>query len=338
MNMSSCLHITNGDAAANTLKQFLADDDVLPWRDPMTDGPFPVGLSLSATSEVRAGYLAGPEIAYDQAVRDFRLRDEHLAASARYDEITLWFEHDLLDQLQILQLLDWFADAQMSGTKLRIICVDAFPGVVPFRGLGQLDAAQMATLVDKRLPVTPAQFRLAQAGWAAFRSPDPRDIETYLKRDLQPLPFMKAALSRHLQDFPAVSNGLGRTDRQVLQLVFDGVSLPGQIFAANMELESVLFIGDWGIYRRLQDLCNGKQPLLNCRPYRKFRGPLDASLSTEDFRRQEFSLTEYGHRVLANEADASGEVDRWLGGVHLTKGKPRWRWDESAQHLTVAGA
>jgi hypothetical protein len=42
--------------------------------------------------------------------------------------------------------------------------------------------------------------------------------------------------------------------------------------------------------------------------------------------------------VLANEADASafGKVDRWFGGVHLTNGKPKWRWDESAQRLTMA--
>ena len=338
--MSACLHITNGDAAADTLKQFLAQEDVLPWRDPMIDGPFPAGLNLSATSQIRAGYLAGPGLAYDQVLRDFRLRDEHLAAAGRYHEITLWFDHDLLDQLQILQLLDWFADAEISNTQLRIICVDGFPGILPFRGLGQLDPAQMATLVDKRSPVTAVQLRLAQAGWAAFRSPDPREIETYLKRDLRPFPFMKAALSRYLQEFPATANGLGRTDRQILQLISDGVSRPGEIFAANMDLETALFIGDWGTYRHLRDLCNVRQPLLNCRPYGEFRGPLNAALSTEQFRRQELSLTEFGRRVLANDADASAfdEPDFWLGGVHLTKGKPRWRWDEAAQRVTVAAA
>src|ERR1700730_6743923 len=124
--MNSCLHITNGDAVANTLKQFLADDDVLPWRDPMVDGPFPTGLNLAATSEVRAAYLAGPHLEYDQVLRDFRLRDEHLAAASRYREIMLWFEHDLLDQLQILQLLDWFACAQMGDIRLSMICINAF--------------------------------------------------------------------------------------------------------------------------------------------------------------------------------------------------------------------
>src|SRR5262249_36616512 len=178
--------------------------------------------------------------------RGFRLRDEHLAAAARYREITLWFEHDLLDQLQLLQLLDWFARSGIADTRLRMICINTFPGIEPFRGLGQLDAAQMATLIDKALPVTAAQLSLASDGWAAFRSHDPRDIETFLRRDLRPLPYLEAALRRHLQEFPSSSNGLGRTDRQILQLVSEGVARPGRIFVANMSLETALFIGDWG--------------------------------------------------------------------------------------------
>jgi hypothetical protein len=335
--MISRLNIVNGDAAANTLKQFLPDEDVLPWRDPMTEGPFPADLNLSATSEIRAEYLAGPGMAYEQVLRDFRLRDKHLAAVKRYQQVTLWFEHDLLDQLQILQILDGLAHAQASPD-LGIICVDGFPGVRPFRGLGQLDATQMAILADRRSPITPTHLKLAQAGWAAFRSPDPRDIEKYLGSDLGPLPFMKAALSRHLEEFPAVSNGLGRTDRQLIQLISEGTDRPGRIFAANLELETVLFIGDWGIYWRLRDLCNLRHPLLKASPYGEFRGPLDDALSTDEFRAQELSLTTYGRRVLANEADASEEFDRWLGGVHLTKGKPKWRWDDTAQHVVLAKA
>jgi len=77
---------------------------------------------------------------------------------------------------------------------------------------------------------------------------------------------------------------------------------------------------------------------LSVRPYGAFRGPLDPALSPEDFRQQELSLTECGRRVLADEADASDfrDIDRWLGGVHLIKGKPIWRWNESVGRLQVA--
>jgi hypothetical protein len=338
MGMRPRLHVTNGDVAAGTLKQLLPDDDVLPWRDPMVEGPFPAGLDPAATSRLRAAHLAGPNLDHDQVLRDFCLRDEHLAAASRYREITLWFEHDLLDQLQILQILDRLAGAHLAGTRLSMICINSFPGVEPFRGLGQLEPAQMATLLDKVSAVTAPQLDLARDGWAAFRSPDPRDIETFLTRDLRSLPYLRAALDRHLQEFPSTSNGLGRTDRQLMQLVSEGVARPGRLFADNTALETTLFLGDWSVYRHIQDLCSARQPLLSASPYGAFRGPLDPDLSTEDFRKQELSLTECGRRVLANQADASEfrDIDCWLGGVHLAQGKPSWRWNESAGRLQGA--
>ena len=102
------LHITNGDSAANILKESTIRGDVLPWRDPMHHGPFPADLDLASLSKVRARYLAGPGFDAAEVERDFQLRDEHLRGATQYDRIVLWFEHDLLDQLQILQLLDWF--------------------------------------------------------------------------------------------------------------------------------------------------------------------------------------------------------------------------------------
>jgi hypothetical protein len=212
--MVSRLHITNGDVAANMLKGLYPDDDVLPWRDPMTEGPFPAGLDLCATSKVRAGYLAGPALPYGQVLRDFDLRDRHLAAAGRYDDVTLWFEHDLLDQLQLLQLLDWFATARVPGSKLGVICIGMFPGVEPFR------SRSTRPLADGHPPrskgaVTPPQLELAQSGWAAFRSPDPRGIEQFLQRDLQPFPFMQAALLRHLQELYPTASGVptGKSSR-----------------------------------------------------------------------------------------------------------------------------
>src|SRR3979411_108808 len=124
-------------------------------------------------------------------------------------EIPLWFEHDLLDQLQILQILDRLASAEFADTRLSMICINSFPGVDPCRGWAHLDPDQMATLLDKASAVTAQQLILARAVWAAFRSPDPRDIETFLTQNLQALPYLRAALARHLQEFPSTPNGRG---------------------------------------------------------------------------------------------------------------------------------
>lgn len=326
------LNITNGDGAANIIKQSTVIGDVLPWRDPMHHGPFPAELPLSELGKLRAAYLAGPDSDPTEIERDFQLRDQHLKASKGYDKITLWFEHDLLDQLQILQILDWFSGARREDTILEMICVDRFPGKPGFRGIGELSPEQMASLTDLRHPVTDTMLALAASGWAAFRSNDPGDLLAFLNRDLGELPFLAAALRRHLEEFPDVSTGLNRTETQLLRLMADSVHTPQQLFLQNMEMETALFIGDWPTYRILDTLC--ASGLAACNPP-SFRFPSFSREQHAEFNTQNLSLTEVGHRVLNGEQDAFDLIQRdgWLGGVNVVEPGAIWTWDKDAAQL-----
>lgn len=330
------LHITNGDGAANIIKAGTVAGDVLPWRDPMHHGPFPADLDLAQLGQIRGRYLTGPGTDSSEAERDFRLRDEHLRAAANYDRVILWFEHDLLDQLQILQLLDWFAQTDLGGTRLEMICIGAFPGIDPFRGIGQLDTGQMTSLIEHRQPVTAAQLNLAKAGWGSFRSSNPLDLESFVAGDLRHLPFLHAALTRHLEEYPSSQTGLTRTEHQILTLVADGVSDPGRIFVENMELETAYFIGDWPTYRHISDLCAGHDPLLHSdgEPYWY---PPQTQCGREAFRSQRLRLSKTGEQVLAGQRDAFGVLKRdwWLGGVHLQTDAPIWTWDAKSKSLKL---
>src|SRR5947207_1964754 len=139
------LHITNGDSAALPIDQSGIGGEVLTWQDVLHEGPALIGLSAADLREVRAGFVAACGwSACAQALAGFARRDATLErALAGNDEVVLWFEHDLYDQLQLIQVLDRIA---VSDTQARcsLICVGAFPGIEPFYGLGQLDAGQMA--------------------------------------------------------------------------------------------------------------------------------------------------------------------------------------------------
>jgi hypothetical protein len=328
------LHITNGDHAGDLLKASGIGGDVLPWRDPMHHGPFPADLDLDAVSDVRARYLAGE---HDPGAiqQDFRQRNDTLRSVGDYDEVVLWFEHDLLDQLQLLQLLDWFTAADRGSAQLTMICIDRFPNVVPFRGLGQLTAAQIGSLLPARLPVTADQLATARAGWAAFRAADPTTLLHFLGGDLTALPFLRAALERHLQEYPWSSDGLTRTERQVMSIVSAGVAAPGRIFGANMEQETALFEGDLGTFQHIAELSRGSRPLLHSTPHGTFHAPGDGGLSHDEFVAQRVSLTRDGELVLNGETDAWEIVrrDHWLGGVHLQTGHTMWMWDANAATL-----
>src|SRR5690606_18340230 len=105
------LIITNGDVAGELLRKSIAKTEVLPWRDVLHDGPVPVTEDHEELSELRADYLADRGWGDHDTLRDnFRARDRGLANNEIFENVSLWFEHDLYDQLQLIQILDWFRE------------------------------------------------------------------------------------------------------------------------------------------------------------------------------------------------------------------------------------
>ena len=287
----STLHITNGDCAADTLRTFLPDP-VKITCDVLHDGPIVPAPAWLA------------------------------AATGEYDEVVFWFEHDLFDQLLLIRALDALHDQQ----NVSLICIDHFPGVEPFYGLGQLNAEQLASLTDTRSPVTPDQYALAQHAWAAFGAADPRELAqvahltTTSKRARAVLPFLGDALTRFLAEYPSVAHGLSRTEELALSALRDGPASAGTLFRAAQSQERHPFMGDWSFYSILRRLSSARTPLLS----------IHDLTDDVDIRSLNVTITDAGRDVIEGREDAVtlNGIDRWLGGVHLI-GDERspWRWD-----------
>jgi hypothetical protein len=333
------LHITNGESAAGSIRKTGLPGQVLAWNDVLHEGPAPADLSLDQLRTLRAGFIASQGWAgYGVVLEDFLHRDQVLEQFSVHSEVVLWFEHDLYDQLQLIQLLDWFAQRDHGNTTLSLICIGAFPGVANFHGLGELNPAQLRSLFPARTAITAEQLALGRAAWRAFCSPDPTTIEALLRQDTSALPFLHAALTRHLEQFPAVESGLSRTERQILQAIAAGKDTPAAIFRAEQAGEPAPFMGDSTLWSYLAALCDGNEPLLRREEGLPFALP-EAFERHEDFLSQTLALTKRGQAVLAGQDDRlQSGIDRWLGGVHLHGADVRWRWDAAAGQLRVAPA
>ncbi|MFZ2655105.1 MAG: DUF1835 domain-containing protein [Victivallales bacterium] len=106
--MNKILHITNGDCAGDALKKAGMEGEILPWRDLLHEGPVPAGRSLRQMSQIRAGFIMKLWPHIKNVDKGFRKRDRTLECFRKFDETVLWFEHDLFDQLQLIQILAWF--------------------------------------------------------------------------------------------------------------------------------------------------------------------------------------------------------------------------------------
>jgi Domain of unknown function (DUF1835) len=297
------LHVTNGDSTVATMERARLGGDMLSWHDVLHEGPVPP-LPPAELRRVRAEHLAtlAPMDA-DAIEAQLRERDERLAvALADGEPVVLWFEHDLFDQLQLIEILAGLPDRP---EHVELICIGTFPGRPGFAGLGELEPGELASLWPVRTAVTPEHVRAARAAWDVFRGDDPRALARAAAGTDERLPYLAPALQRLLEELPGARDGLARTERQLLRAVADGARTREDAFVKSIRAEEAPFLGDGIAFDRLDEL-----------------GPLVGGNGS-------LALTDAGRAVLEGRADRVALLgfDRWLGGLHVRADGNLWRWD-----------
>jgi hypothetical protein len=325
------LHVTNGESAGTTLRQTTIGGAVLPWQDVLHEGPVPA-VPRDELLRIRARFLAecgwGDE---EVLLASLTLRDQRLLDALRDGvPVVLWFEHDLYDQLQLLDIL---ALARTEQGVPELIVVDSFPGRPAFTGLGELTARELQSLWPSRAPALPAALDMATEAWAALREPDPTAVAELAQREIPELPFLAAALQRLLEELPAPGDGLSGTERRALRALAAGAHSPPAAFLAAQELETAPFLGDDWFYRTLSALGHGESRLVESTE----GSPLPPPPPLGDTRRYAelpLRLTRAGEATLRGEADRIEllGIDRWIGGTHVTPATV-WRWNAAERKL-----
>ena len=326
------LHITNGDSAGDKLRR-IVKGAVTITADPLHEGPAPP-VDGDAWYDVRARFLASDgDTAHEEIKQQLAAWDRAIADGHRAGDIVLWFEHDLFDQLLLIRTLDLLVGLKADATydavsRVSLICIDSFPGVERFVGLGQLTPDQLAELIGTERPVTPEQYALASRAWKAFRSPDPAELLaiTVKPETSRALPFLRDALLRFFAEFPSTANGLSRTEELALGALCDGPLDGGALFAATETREPRPFLGDTTFFGIVRRLAAARVPLVS----------ISEGLEKLDLRSHVIAITDAGREVLAGRSDhiALNGLDLWRGGIHL--GGPDaipWRWNASSETL-----
>jgi hypothetical protein len=311
------LHVANGTATTRHFAEAGIPGRTSIWADPLHEGPVPAGVSDEELVRIRSRFLSDDGRLPVDPVNDLE-RWRSVIERADYDELVLWYEHDLFDQVNLLQLLSYLASHGFESAKVSMVCIGSFPGRPAFKGLGELTPREIAPLLDVRQPVTRAQYALAKRGWDAFRAPDPTAIEDVLREDTSPLPFLADALRRFLEDYPWTTDGLSRTERRLLQLAQEPIKL-WTAFPKMQEGERAYYIADGSFWEIATELSSATPPLVM----------VDAVASANQaLPHGTVVTTPFGRDVLDGRADRIERcgIDRWMGGVHLQGSGPLRRW------------
>jgi len=324
----STLNITNGDSTVSVMNEAGIHGEFLPWRDVLHEGPVPHTSDIDELSRYRARFISDCNWASENdALLQFQARDARLKNALSFQKIILWFEHDLYDQLQLIQLLHWFSSQTIRPGQLHLICTDEY--------LGPSTPTRIRELQALAKPITTTQLELGKNAWTAFCSDNPLNWQALLRQDLSSLPFLSATITRHMEQYPSVDTGLNRTELQILNIIDTGIQTPRALFSAYQQSEEYVFMGDSTFWIYLSALTRREPALIQLNNGNAFIFPeTPPSPTNHQFRDQQFFISQAGKKTLSGQLDwiSINGIDKWYGGVHLTPNN-RWRWDHSASQL-----
>lgn len=311
------LHLRCGSDIRERLRQAGFAGDFLEVSDPVCQGPVPASGDLRAA---RARFLADAcGLPVEDAAGRLDAEAAGLATAAeRYQRVVLWFEHDSYDQLILARVLAHFA-AHRRPPVLELICLDRFPQIERFIGLGELSAVELRSLWPTRTPVPDTQLALGAEVWAALRAPDPEGLHAIAAAGTPELPTMAPALRRHLQELPWSTDGLALTERLALTALRREPATGSQVFRTlHRETEPLPFLGDLMLWAVLAAMNRAERP-----PF-----AVDPATALEPWAQRRLVLTYDGHDVLDRRVDwlACRPPARWLGGVAIRADAAAWRW------------
>lgn len=284
--MDNTIHITSGDSAGESLAKSGLPGEVFVWHDVLYDGPRCPGWPDEATLNARAAFLeeaTAGGLDKQRVVETLRHQYLKLAKAALGQPIVLWFDACLFDQSMLAHILTCLR--HQNAKDVELLCVDAYPGIEPFHGLGQLQPDQLAPLYDNRHPVTNAQFEFAIRVDKAFATQDTGTLAELTEATKAPLPRVPAAVARWLKESPAPVTGLGRLEDLALTAIRNGCETPGEIFASVAAADTPpQFWGDTTLWAKINALGDREPPLVRIDGPAERLPQWESELLLKDFR------------------------------------------------------
>lgn len=284
--MEKILHITSGDIAGGSLSRAGLAGEVFVWHDIMYDGTRNPGWPDEDVLNDRAAFLQDTTaggLDKEFVLETLRKQYRKLAQAATCEHIVLWFDACLFDQSMLAHILTCLRLKDIGNVDL--LCVDAFPGIEPFNGLGQLQPEQLASLYDNRRPVTDEQFLFAEVVDEAFAKQDAALFAELSNMSEAPLPWVPAAVVRWMQEKPDARSGLGRLESLALTAIREGNETPGSIFTFVASADTPpQYWGDTTLWAKINGLADRRPPIVQIDGPAERLPQWESELSLSDFK------------------------------------------------------
>ena len=250
MNRPKTLLIFNGDYAYDCWKRTAptADLRTLVWRENYLEGPLPADVPLEEFERVRAEFLHScvPEYSekaiYDSLIKQHIVLNEFNAPDCK---IILFFDCCMYDMIMLARI---FYLLKNTPGQIRLFCENVQLGNSP-------DVFRQKISSLREIP-RDIQDLYVYAWECVLQGP--HAVTRFNVDNTAPNePFLAEAMHRYGEDHPC-DGSLGRSQRQLLEIIRSGISAFDEIFQTFDKYEKYMFMGDTHCLRLLEQLAEQK--------------------------------------------------------------------------------
>lgn len=254
--MATTLHILNGDATLPGFTETGIAGDVMIWREAFAEGPLMADLSAEEFWQQRSEWICEH---YGETPSGYtsKLTPEIQKLGDDYANIVLWFEFDLFCQANLLGVLELIGSMpHLAESQIWLICPDSFPGMADFRGLGELNGHQLASLYPERKLLTTDDLATAHLTWKFFATNNAVALLDWLQLHTSwgNLPHLRPALMAQITKLTENVGGLNYIEQKLLDIYHLGARTPQDIYREFWRTEPIFGFGDTQLLTYLKKL------------------------------------------------------------------------------------
>jgi hypothetical protein len=238
------LNIFNGDCACDAWKKSGGTSPALVWRESYLEGRIPAPeVPLADFERIRAEelYRLMPELDFKKLLDMLRNMDRTILELSADDSALLWFDACMYDQIMLSRILFLLKDTPAA---VFLICEDVAWGEAPELFADKINSA--SRLEQSIINIYASAWEAVTKGAKALK-------QFLTAKSAKNLPFLAKALTRYQEEFPG-ADGLGRSERQLLEIISSGKHTGAEILQAFHICEEYPFMGDTMCWRMLESM------------------------------------------------------------------------------------
>ena len=317
-DLRQALHVVGGPSAAGSLKFALrlGRDQVLINEDEISCGAAPATNDLGLWRSTRERFIREkydwPEFSFDDYADDGLLTNAERLGQE--NSVVVWTALGLPDQLLLAWVVFLFDRLELNPSKLRMAQFETLRPRQRVLGVGELSPDNIREFCPKPRQLDLTELQEVREAWSCYTNSDPAALSTYVAQT-SPMPILHRAVSELVYRYPEIQSGVSGWDERLLRYTLEKGPAAARVIGFTMgHSETFDRVGDLYLFHRLVALGNADLAA----------PPISITGSTRSMRECKVSLTAFGKKVLAEQANhvRKNGIDDWIGGVHLSAEAP----------------